>query len=111
MPRCTDLPTDCRVLTAMPGRSPRTRPPVLARAHATAIACALALPAAALPCGAAEAAAGAPVDAPLAAANGAEQRGAFPEDDPDIAAVKPSYGPPGDVPESPRMPRLRPTGP
>ena len=81
----------------MPGRSPRTRLLMLARAHATAIACALAL----LPqlCHAEAAAAAA--DAPLAAANATEERGAFPEDSPGIAAVKPSYGPPGDAPGIP----------
>jgi hypothetical protein len=80
----------------MPGRSPRTRLPALACAHATAIACAFTL----LPqmCRAEPATAAA---APLAAANISAERGALPEDNPEVAAVPPSYGPPGDVPGIP----------
>ncbi|HEY1492237.1 MAG TPA: POTRA domain-containing protein, partial [Steroidobacteraceae bacterium] len=80
----------------MSGRSRRTRSPTLARAHATAIACALTL----LPplCRADELVVAA--DAALTA-NASEERGAFPEDNPEIAAVRPSYGPPGDSPGLP----------
>jgi hypothetical protein len=94
----------------MPGRSPRTRPLVLARAHATVIACALALLPPICRAEAAEAPAGAPTDTPLAAASGAEERGAFPEADPDIATVKPSYGPPGDAPGIPSDAQLEADG-
>jgi hypothetical protein len=36
-------------------------------------------------------------EAPLAAANAAEERGAFPEDNPGIETARPKYGPPGEI--------------
>ena len=83
----------------MPGRSPRTRPecwraPTPRRLPA---------PWHLVPPGRAAADTPAPqaAAAPLAAANVAEESGALPEQSPDIAAVRPQYGPPGDAPDVP----------
>src|SRR4029077_20548636 len=71
---------------------------MLARAHATASACALLL----LPGLCRAAAALGVADASLeATANVDEERGALPEDTPEFAAVSPSYGPPGETPGIP----------
>ncbi len=80
----------------MPGRSRRTRICTLARPHATVLACALLL--LSPPSRADEVAVAA--DVPLAD-NVAEERGPLNEDDPEISAVRPSYGPPGETPGIP----------
>ncbi len=68
-----------------------------ARVSAAALACALSL----LPALSRAETAAATADAPLAASNVSEERGAFPEDSPGVAAVRPAYGPPGDIPGIP----------
>jgi hypothetical protein len=81
-------------MTAMTGRSARTRP-ALACAHATTVSCVLMM---CLHWSAAAARGEDPqVTSSLAAANVAEERGAFPEDDPDIHTVRPKHAPPGDA--------------
>ncbi len=79
----------------MTGRSPRPRVLPLARVSAAALACMLVA--------ARTRAAEPPValalaqDEPLAAINVAEEAGAFPESNADIHAVRPAYGPPGEI--------------
>lgn len=71
---------------------------MLARAHATAVVCALLL----LPVLCRGEAAAATADTSVAAASKlSEERSALPEDNPDLAAARPSYGPPGDAPGIP----------